>query len=142
MADELDDLVTQVTTVLGAMTGVSQAPEHPPEQINDPPMLVTRFVRGRFEYSQGSGCIGYHTLYADLLLPRGSGLPHCEGQARPYILRAVTAAAAAVTMNGTCEHCIMTGYEGPGDISGYKDAFGLRIILEAKIKHSGITVSA
>ena len=141
MADELDNFITELTTVLGAMTGVKQAPEHPPESLPDFPFIVSYYVRGSFDYSATGLVIGLHTVHADVHLGRVS-LPHDEEFARPFILRGLTAIAGNLKMNSTCEHCYLTEYEY-GEI-GYagKETIGVRYICQVKIKHSGITVAA
>ena len=53
MADALDNVITELTTLMAAMTGIHQAPEHPPEAANDPPMVITYHVDAAFSYSAG-----------------------------------------------------------------------------------------
>lgn len=141
MADELDNFITALTGKLEAMAGIKDAPEHPPEGIHEFPTVVCYFARGDFRYSQAGPVIGVHTVHADVHLSRGN-LPHDEEYARPYILRGLTAVAGAVRMDDTCEHCIITGYEYGGINYGEQKTFGVRYILEVKIKHVGITVAA
>lgn len=141
MADELDDFITALTGKMEAMAGVKDAPLHPPEGLHEFPTVVCYFARGDFNYSQTGLVIGVHTVHADVHLSR-SNLPHDEEYARPYILRGLAAVAGAVRMDATCEHCIMTGYEYGGMTYGEQKTFGVRYILEVKIKHSGITVAA
>ena len=140
MADELDSFITALTTKLEEMTGVKDAPEHPPEKLNQFPIVVCYFVRGEFNYSAGGPCIGMHTVYADVHLARSS-LPHDEQYARPFILRGLSKIADNLKMDSTCEHCLLTGYEYGSLGYGDQTTFGVRYILEVKIKHSGITVS-
>ena len=141
MADELDNFITELSTVMETMTGVKDAPEYPPEGLNEFPTVVCYFVVGTFTYSQAGPAIGVHRVHADVHLGR-TILPHDEEYARPYILRALTAIASNVQMSSTCEHCLLTGYEYGRLGYGGKETFGVRLILEVKIKHSGITVSA
>jgi hypothetical protein len=140
VADELDDFITQLTTVLGAMTGIESAPPHPPEAINDPPMVVCYFVGGEFRYG-GDLAIGVHTVHADVHLSR-SDLAHDEEYARPFILRGLVAVAGNVTMSSTCEHCLLQSYEYGGLGYGGQETFGVRYVLEVKIKHAGVTIAA
>ncbi len=140
MADELDTFVTALTGKLAEITGVNEAPEHPPERLNNMPMFVAYFVGGAFEYSQGRGAIGLHAVHADLHLGRRK-LSHDEKYARPFILRTLAKMAANVKMSSTCEHCILQRYEYGRLDYGRQKTFGVRFVLEVKIKHSGIPVS-
>ena len=141
MSDELDLFITQLTTVLGGMTGVKQAPEHPPEGLNEFPIVICYVVKGRFSYGAGAPCVGVHTIHADVHLGR-SVLPSDEEYARPYILRALAAIAGHVHMHGTCEHCLLNEYQYGRLGYGTTETFGVRLVLEVKILHAGITVAA
>lgn len=141
MADELDNFITALTTVLGAVTGVEAAYENPPEALNEFPAVVPYFVRGDFSYGQSAPAIGLHTVHADLHISR-SQLPTDEAAARPFILRFLIAIAGNLKMSATCDHCLLKSYSyGRLGYAG-KETFGGRFVLEVKIKHSGITVSA
>jgi hypothetical protein len=141
MSDELDLFITQLTTVLGAMTGIKQAPEHPPEALNEFPAVICYFVKGEFSYGAGAAAVGVHMVHADVHLGR-SVLPSDEEYARPYILRALTAIAGHLQMNSTCEHCVLNEYQyGRLGYAG-AETFGVRLVLEVKFLHSGITVAA
>jgi hypothetical protein len=142
VADELDNFIAALTTNLAAMTGIKVAPEHPPEALNEFPFAVSYFTRGEFDYSQSGPSIGLHTVHVDIHLGR-SVLHHDEKHARPFILRGLTMIAGNLKMNNTCDHCILKSYEYGG--LGYGETlktFGVRYILEVKIKHTGITVAA
>lgn len=141
MADELDNFITELTTVMAAMTGIKGAPENPPEGLNDFPVVVCWIELGRFTYSQAGPCIGMHRVNCDVHLGR-SNLPEDEKAARPYILRGLTAIAGNLTMSSTCEHCLLTDYRYGRLGYGESETFGVRFILDVKIKHSGITVAA
>jgi hypothetical protein len=141
MADELDDFIVALTTKMEEMTGVLDAPVHPPEGLSAFPVVICYFVGGTFTYSQAGPAIGVHTVHADVHLGR-SQLPHDEEYARPFILRGLVKFAANVQMDSTCDHCLLTGYEYGSIGYGSKETFGVRYILEVKIKHSGITVTA
>jgi len=134
MADALDNVITEITTLMAAMTGINQAPEYPPEGLNDPPMVITYHVRAPFTYSAGI-TFGLHTIHCDVLLSR-SNLPADEAQARPYIIRGLNALAANVTLSDTCSHCLLREVIGPG-IFPYAGAnyYGVRYVLEVKINH-------
>jgi len=141
MADELDDFITALTGHLEEMTGIRDAPEHLLEAINEFPTVISYFVSGHFEYGAGSPCIGVHRVQADVHLGR-SVLPEDEAAARLYILRGLVKLAANVTMDGTCAHCLLRDYEIGRIGYGGAETFGVRYILEVKIKHEGVTVSA
>lgn len=137
MPDELDLFVTALTGVLGEMAGIHQAPEHPPEGIGDTPMAVVHIVR----WDATRLPIVLYTVYAEVILAR-STLPEDEAQSRPYIIRGLTALAANIRMNETCEHCLIKEGFGPGPIRWQgKEHFGVRYVLEVKIRHSGIVLS-
>ena len=142
MADELDSFITALTTKLAVMTGIKAAPEHPPEALSEFPFAVCYFVRGTFDYSQSGPAIGLHVVNVDIHLGRSS-LPHDEEQARPFILRGLIMLAGNVKMSNTCDHCLLRNYEYGG--LGYGESlktFGVRYVLEVKIKHAGVTVTA
>lgn len=141
MADELDNFVTALTTKMGEMTGIKAAPENPPEGLIDFPIVVCWIESGRFTYSQAGPCIGVHRVNADVHLGR-SDLPEDEKAARPYILRGLIKIAANLKMDSTCEHCLLTDYRYGRLGYDKSETFGVRFILDVKIKHSGITVSA
>ena len=140
MADALDDVVTQITTLLGAMAGINQAPEHPPEGINDPPMVVTYYVNHVPHYS-ASYTHMISVVYADVLLARAA-LPHVEEQARAYVLLGLAAIAGSVTLSTTASHCIVTEIQGPRMIP-YQgiEYFGVRYILEVKLTYKQLAIS-
>lgn len=140
MADELDTFMTQLSTAWEAVTGIKDAPEHPLEGLAEFPIVISYFVRGRFIY--GPAAFGIHTVHSDVLLGR-TVLPEDEAQARPFILRWLTAVAANVTMSGSCEHCHLTDYEyGRLEYNEQASFFGVRFVHEVKVQHRGITVSA
>ena len=140
MADELDNFITALTTKFEEVTGVVRAPEHPPEKLNEFPIVICYYVSGTFNYSAGGPCIGMHRVHGDLHLSR-SNLPHDEEFARPFILRVLAKVADNLKMSSTCEHCLLTEYQYGGLNYGTDKTFGVRFIFEVKIKHSGITVS-
>jgi len=144
MADALDDVITEITTLMAAMTGINQAPENPPENVNDPPMVVTYHVRC-FDISYNSGYTRtMHTIHCDVLLARAV-LPHVEPLARSYILRGIETLAQNITLNSDATHCYLTEIIGPGAIPYAGDTyFGVRYILEIKLtqKDLNLTVSA
>lgn len=140
MADALDDVVTQVVTLLGAMAGIQQAPEHPPEGINDPPMVVTYYVNHRPSYSASYTHL-VSVVYADVLLAR-SVLPHIEAQARAYVLLGLAAIAGSVTLSSTASHCLVTEILGPMMIPYQgQDYFGVRFVLEVKLVQSQLSIA-
>jgi len=139
MADEYASFFPALKAVLEDVAGINQAPENPPENVNDPPMIVTYLVGGDIEYSAGRGYLSYNRVHADLLLAR-SVLPNDYACARPFILKVGTAIAANISMSDTCEHCHLVRFEGPGNVSGYASpTFGVRFVLDVKIKHTSIT---
>lgn len=141
MADELDEFITALTTVLESMTGIIDAPEHPPEGINEFPFVVCYLAQGRFSYGTDSPTIGVHTVHADVHIAR-SMLPSDEEASRPYILRGLAAIAGNVRMSSTCEHCLLRSYQYGQLNYGDQKTMGVRLVMEVKIKHSGITVQA
>ncbi len=123
------------------MTGIQQAPEYPPEAANDTPMVITYHVRCTFDYSL-TYSRSLHTIHCDVLLAR-SMLENDEQQARPYILRGLTAIAGSVQLSNTATHCLLLEAIGPGVLPyGGIDYYGVRFILEVKIKHESLTVAA
>jgi len=75
--DVFDNVIEELSTLFEAMTGINQAPEHPPEGINDPPMVVTYYVETDVEYSLTYSRT-LSTVYADVLLSRA----HCRTSRR------------------------------------------------------------
>jgi len=140
MADDLDTFIAALTGKMAAMAGVAVAPEHPPEALNEFPIVVCYFVRGEFTYGSSLPAIGVHTVHCDVHLSR-SNLPHDEEFARPYILRGLAAIANEVKMDSTCQQCILEGYEyGRLSYAG-QETFGVRYILRVKFHHTGVTVA-
>ena len=144
MADDaLDDVVQEIVALLGDMAGITQAPEHPPEGINDPPMVVTYYVRHVPTYSASYSHM-ISTVYADVLLAR-TVLPDVEAKARKYVLLGYAAIAGSVTLSTKASHCLLTEIIGPGDLPYQNELwFGVRYILEIKLtyKQLGISVAA
>ena len=141
MADELDAFGTALATVLeSGLTGIKEAHEHPLEGLNEFPVAVIYFVNGRFWYGAGSPTVGVHQVQADVHLGR-SVLPEDSATARPYILLALATIADNMKMSGTCEHCLLERYEIGGMQYADKETFGVRLFLEVKILHGGISVS-
>ena len=142
MADltDLNDVITQLTTVVAGLSGSPLAPTSPPEAINSFPVAVTYYTGGTFDYSQSGPAIGLHDINVDLHVGR-SHLPHDEAYARPFILRMLVAMAANVQVSSTCEYCLLDAYEYGRLGYGKVETFGIRFKFKVKIKHS-VTVSA
>lgn len=140
MADALDDVVTEVVALLGAMAGIKQAPEHPPEGINDPPMVVTYYVNHVPSYSASYTNL-VSTVYADVLLAR-SALPHVEEQARAYVLLGLAAIAGSVTLSAKASHCFLTEIQGPRMIPYQgQEYFGVRYVLNIKLTQAQLSLT-
>jgi hypothetical protein len=142
MPDALDEVITEITTLMAAMAGIDQAPEYPPEGVT-PPMVVTYHVRCLPSYSL-SYTHTIHTIHCDVLVSRAV-LPHSEQQARPYILRGLSAIAGSVTLSTEATHCLLTEIIGPGVLPYQGESyFGVRYILEVKLtqKDLSLTVAA
>ncbi len=141
--DALDDVVEQIVALLGAMVGIKQAPEYPPEAINDAPMVVTYYVRHVPTYSLGHTHM-ISTVHADVVLPR-SNLPADEQAARPFVLRGLDAIAGGITLSTKASHCLVTEILGPGELP-YPGGtyYGVRFVLEIKLVQAqlGLTVAA
>jgi len=139
--DCFDNVIEELSDLFEAMTGINQAPEHPPEGVNDPPMVVTYYVETDVEYSLTYSRT-LSTVYADVLLARAP-LPHIEAQARKYIRRGIVAVAGAVTLNSDATHCLVQRVLGPRMIP-YQglEFFGVRYVIEVKIVHSDLGVAA
>jgi len=129
--DKLDLFVTACCEVMGALVGIEQAPEHPPEGMQDTPMVVTYFMTHDFRAAPWV----VHRTHIDILLARGD-LPHDEAQARKYVLRGGAALAANINMKGTCSTLNIQRADGPLPIT-YQGVryFGVRFVLDVKIEH-------
>jgi hypothetical protein len=139
MADALDNVMEEVTALLGAMAGINQAPEYPPEGINDPPMVVTRYVRHVPSYSLSYTHM-ITTAYANVYVSR-SVLPEAEKKARPYVLLGLAAIAGSVTLNSDASHCLVTEIIGPGPLpyQGGETYYGVQFVLEIKLTYAQLT---
>ena len=143
MSDALDDVVSAIVALLEDMAGINQAPEYPPEAINDPPMVVTYYVRHVPEYSLGHTRL-LSTVHCDVVLPR-SDLPTDEKAARPYVLLGLNAIAGSISLSDAASHCLVREILGPGDLPYPGGAYyGVRFVLEIKLTQAqlGLTVAA
>ena len=143
MPDALDNVITEIAELMAAMAGINQAPEHPPEGVNDPPMVVTYYVNHVPSYSLSYTHL-ISTVYCDVLLAR-SVLPHIEAQARAYVLRGLAAFAGSIQLSSTAVHCLLEEIQGPRMIPYQgQEYFGVRYVLNIKLTQAqlGLTVAA
>lgn len=147
--DELDDFIDALKLNLEEINTqpneIKQVYEHPPEKLTDFPCALPYYVSGGVSYGNASPAIIVHRVHVDLHVMR-SDLPHDEKVARPFVLLVIKKIANNLQMEATCEHCVVLDYEygrlSYGSSIGRQETFGIRFILEVKIKHSGFTVSA
>lgn len=142
MADDaIVAIVKEVAAILGAMTGVTQAPDYPPEGMNDPPMVITKHVWTEFEPSN-SFVKSISHIEAVVFLAR-SVLPHNEEQTLPYVYRGMEAISGAVTLNGkasTIDGVIRADGPRAEPYQG-ETYYGIRYSFNVKILNTGITVA-
>lgn len=143
MADDaIVAMVKEVASVLGAMTGVKQAPNYPPESANDPPMVIVKHV-----WTRGNPSLSFvktiSHIEAVILFAR-SMLPHEEEQVLPYVYLGVEAISGAVTLNAKASALTEDGIlcEGPrAEEYGGQIYYGIRYSFDYKILNTGITVA-
>jgi hypothetical protein len=137
MADELDTFVTALVGKLGEIVGIEVAPEDVVEAPNNLPMVTAYFVRGRPSNPVAGTWI--HRVHADIHTAR-SAMPHDYKYLRPFILKGIAKLNANVKMDSSCEHCTIENYL----IVRFPETstVGVRFVLEVKMQHSGIGVSA
>lgn len=142
MADDaIVAAVKEIVSVLSGVTGANQAPEFPPEGINDPPMIVTKLISTDVSYS-ATYSRTVSEVWADVFLARAV-LPHAEENALPFVYLVMEAMAAEVTLNSKASHCVLTRVEGPQGLTyGGEQYYGIRCIFELKIHHDSLTVTA
>lgn len=143
MADDaLRTAMAQLTSVLGSVVGINQAPDFYPEAANDPPMVLTNHVAVDY-IGVGSSPMGLHEVHCDVVLSR-STLPHDIEQAEPYLLKIVDAIASNTTLSATCQHCILQRQEGPQVIMvpAGEAMIGIHNIIQIKIHHTATTFTA
>lgn len=141
MADDaIVAMVKELADVLGAMTGVQQAPDYPPEGMNDPPMVITKHTWTE-AYPSLSFVETVSEIQAVILFARAV-LPHVEEQALPYVYLGIEAISGAVTLNGKASTLVNLRVEGPR-AEGYQGEtyYGIRYICQFKILNTGITVA-
>jgi len=135
--DELDLYITALTAGLATMTGINQAPEHPPDSLEDCPMVVCHIVETDTTRSPTITCL----IYGDVLLDRNS-LPVVEAAARPYILLGTEYFLGHVTQDGTCAQQDLFHIDGPGPITwAGKDHFGVRYHIKTKFHVNRLSIS-
>jgi hypothetical protein len=142
VADALRTAINELTTVLGAVAGINQAPDYYPEAANDPPMVLTYHVATEY-MGVGTSPMGLHEVHADVVLSR-STLPHDIEQAEPFLLLIMDAIATNTTLSSTCQHCILQRQEGPQviNVPGGEAMMGIHNVLQIKIHHTGTTYAA
>ncbi len=142
MADDaIVAAVKEVASVLGAMTGVTQAPSYPPEGVGDPPMVITKHFWT--EADPSNSFVKSITHIEAVILFARSLLPHDEEQVLPYVYLGIEALSGAVTLNGKA-----STIDGPIRADGprpepYEDRtyYGIRYSFNFKILNTGITVA-
>jgi hypothetical protein len=143
MADDvIVAAIKEIASVLSGMSGVEQAPQFPPENVNDPPMVVTKLISTDVSYS-ATYSRTTSVVWADVFLARAS-LPHAEEMALPYVYRTIAATAAEMTLNDKATHWILTRVEGPMGLTyGNEDYYGIRCTFDLKIVYDDtLTVTA
>lgn len=142
MADDaIVAAIKEMASILGGVTGITQAPQFPPEGINDPPFIITKLMGTNVTYSLTYSST-VSEVWADVYLARAS-LPHAEENALPFVYLVMEAMAAEVTINAKASHCVLTRVEGPQGMAYQgEEYYGIRCIFELKIKHDSLTVTA
>ncbi len=143
MADELDTVIANLTSVLEGVAGVKSAGA-PLEGYNEFPLVVVWLEGGTVRGGAGSPAVGVHRVMADVHLMR-SVLPADIAAARPFVLKVWAAVAGEVTLSGACEFCLLRVYLGPGVMrqgDGSSKTVGVHFEFEVKVHHTGITFSA
>ncbi len=125
--------------VAAACTGIREAPDYPPEQMNDFPFLVAFPGTGTFTGGPAGMKKGLHAITMQLHIAR-KNLPRDVEQAAPYIESIVSALMVDPGWGGTVDSLNQIDYRfgplgwgiGPGDpVNTFGVAFTLHVKLES-----------
>lgn len=127
-----------VQQIVGALPGIRQAPELPPEQANAYPFLVCYPADGRWEGGPAGAKKGLHTLVLELHVQRVD-LPRAVGAALAYAEAIPNALLADPTLRGTVSTFGAIQYQFGPLRYGDKDTLGFRFRITDIKQQSAVT---
>ena len=105
----LQQAIDRVQALVGAISGIREAPDEPPETMAVFPFAVAYVTGGRWDSISAGWAIGYHTIALELHVSRVD-LPRDVQEAMAYSESVANALIGDITLNDTVETITSINY--------------------------------
>lgn len=132
----LQDVINDIQDSIGAISGIKNAPDYPPENINEYPFVVAYMGTGTIDFDAPPSTKGLHSIIVELHVAR-KDLPNDISIASPFVDSIPAAIMADVTLGGTVQLFENITYEFAVMRWDAVDTIGFRFTVNGVSQRSG-----